>query len=199
MPLEEILATAERIVRIVATVLAAYFVALWIAAIWWTFRDIRARTNDFFSKFFEVRDRYESYMDTTELYSLRYEKHIREGKFKRDEAVDFDQSAHRATYKDKVVPIPPRSQDVLSALYYIRALPLEVGQWAQITSRGVLRCRREREFARPQRVVRHREAVLIGEVTERAEEHFGRRVLAGALPRARGRRAVRRRREAVVG
>lgn len=87
-----------------------------------------ARTNDFFSKFFEVRDRYESCMDTTELYSLHYEKHIREGKFKRDEAVDFDQVAHRATYKDKVVPIPPRAQDVLSALYYIRTLPLEVGQ-----------------------------------------------------------------------
>ncbi len=87
-----------------------------------------ARTNDFFSKFFEVRDRYESYMDTTELYSLRYEKHIREGKFKRDEWVEFDQVAHRATYKDKVVPIPPRAQDVLSALYYVRTLPLEVGQ-----------------------------------------------------------------------
>ena len=87
-----------------------------------------ARTNDFFSKFFTVRDRYESYMDTKELYSLRYEKHIREGKFKRDEAVDFDQVAHRAIYKDKVVPIPPRTQDVLSALYYVRALPLEVGQ-----------------------------------------------------------------------
>ena len=38
---EELLATVERIVRITATVLAAYFVALWIAAIWWTFRDIR--------------------------------------------------------------------------------------------------------------------------------------------------------------
>lgn len=87
-----------------------------------------ARTNDFFSKFFEVRDRYESYMDTTELYSLRYEKHIREGKFKRDEWVEFDQVAHRAKYKDKVVPIPPRAQDVLSALYYVRTLPLEVGQ-----------------------------------------------------------------------
>ncbi len=87
-----------------------------------------ARTNDFFSKFFTVRDRYESYMDTTELYSLRYEKHIREGKFKRDESVDFDQKAHRAVYKDKVVPIPPRTQDVLSALYYVRTLPLEVGQ-----------------------------------------------------------------------
>jgi hypothetical protein len=87
-----------------------------------------ARTNDFFSKFYTVRDRYESYMDTTELYSLRYEKHIREGKFKRDEVVDFDQTRHRAKYKDKVVPIPPRSQDVLSALYYVRTLPLEVGQ-----------------------------------------------------------------------
>src|SRR5919205_4138294 len=44
---EELLATVERVVRITATVLAAYFVALWIAAIWWTFRDIRSRTNDF--------------------------------------------------------------------------------------------------------------------------------------------------------
>src|SRR5215471_10244478 len=47
MPLEEMLVTIERIVRIVLTVLAAYFVALWIAAIWWTFRDIRSRTHDF--------------------------------------------------------------------------------------------------------------------------------------------------------
>jgi len=87
-----------------------------------------ARTNDFFSKFFAVRDRYESYMDTTSLYSLRYEKHVHEGKFKRDEAVDFNQVTHRAVYKDKTVPIPPRTQDVLSALYYVRTLPLEVGQ-----------------------------------------------------------------------
>jgi len=87
-----------------------------------------ARTNDFFSAFFKVRDRYESYMDTTELYTLRYEKHIREGKFKRDEVVIFDQRAHTATYKDKVVPIAPLTQDILSAFYYVRALPLEVGQ-----------------------------------------------------------------------
>jgi hypothetical protein len=47
MPIEEILLTAERIARIILTAAAAYFVALWIAAIWWTFRDIRSRTNDF--------------------------------------------------------------------------------------------------------------------------------------------------------
>ena len=47
MQLEEIIVAVERVVRIVLTVLAAYFVALWIAAIWWTFRDIRSRTHDF--------------------------------------------------------------------------------------------------------------------------------------------------------
>jgi hypothetical protein len=93
-----------------------------------------ARTNDFFSKFYQVRDRYESCMDTTELYTLRYEKHVREGKFKRDETVDFDQVGHRAQYKDKAVPIPPRTQDVLSALYYVRTLPLEVGHSISIAN-----------------------------------------------------------------
>jgi len=37
-----------------------------------------ARTNDVFSVFYKVRDRYVSFMDTTELVSLRYEKHLRE-------------------------------------------------------------------------------------------------------------------------
>ena len=87
-----------------------------------------ARTNGVFSAFFKVRDRFESYIDTTHLYSLRYEKHIREGKFKRDEVVEFDQRKHVAKYADHEVPIAPRTQDVLSALYYARTLPLEVGQ-----------------------------------------------------------------------
>lgn len=87
-----------------------------------------ARTNDVFSLVFKVRDRFESFMDTTHLYSLRYEKHIREGRFRRDQVVEFDQKAHTAEYNDKVIPIAPRTQDVLSALYYVRTLPLKVGQ-----------------------------------------------------------------------
>jgi hypothetical protein len=46
--MEEFIAQLERILRIVITVVAAYLVALWIASIWWTFRDIRARTTDIF-------------------------------------------------------------------------------------------------------------------------------------------------------
>jgi hypothetical protein len=86
-----------------------------------------ARTNDVFSVFYKVRDRFVSLMDTTDLVSLRYEKHLREGKYKADRTVVFDQKAHKAYYEDRVIPIAPRTQDVLSAMYYVRSLPLKVG------------------------------------------------------------------------
>jgi hypothetical protein len=86
-----------------------------------------ARTNDVFSVFYRVRDRFLSFMDTTDLVSLRYEKHLREGKFKSDRVVVFDQKQHKAFYEGKEITIAPRTQDVLSAMYYSRTLPLEVG------------------------------------------------------------------------
>ena len=46
--IEEIIAQVERILRIGLTIITAYLVALWIASIWWTFRDIRSRTTDLF-------------------------------------------------------------------------------------------------------------------------------------------------------
>ncbi len=48
MDLEGIIATVERVLRIGLTIITAYLVALWIASIWWTFRDIRSRTTDAF-------------------------------------------------------------------------------------------------------------------------------------------------------
>ncbi len=96
----------------------------------WCWRIVSdARSNRFFSKFYRVRDRYVSLMDTTELYSRQYEKHIREGKYRRDERVRFDQRRHLALYDGgRVLPIAPRTQDVLSAMYYIRTVPLEIGK-----------------------------------------------------------------------
>ncbi len=87
-----------------------------------------ARSNKVFSTFFKVRDRFESFMDTLSLVSLYYEKHLREGKYRKDEAVKFDQVNHKAIYREREVPIPPRTQDVLSSLYYVRTLSLKVGQ-----------------------------------------------------------------------
>ena len=45
--IEEIIAQVERVLRIGLTIITAYLVALWIASIWWTFRDIRSRTRCF--------------------------------------------------------------------------------------------------------------------------------------------------------
>ncbi len=48
MDLQDFVTQLERILRIGITIIAAFLVALWIACVWWTFRDIRTRTNDAF-------------------------------------------------------------------------------------------------------------------------------------------------------
>jgi hypothetical protein len=88
-----------------------------------------ARTTKPFSIFYEVRDRVESLMDTEHLYTWRYEKNLSEGNYRAHEVVIFDQKRHTATYPDgKVIEIPEGVQDVLTSLYYVRTLDLEVGK-----------------------------------------------------------------------
>lgn len=87
-----------------------------------------ARTNDFLSKIYNVEDTVHSYMDAKNLCSLRFEKHQREGKYKSDEIVIFDQSSHKGRYESalnrskKEFDIPDRVQDLASAFYYFRTL-----------------------------------------------------------------------------
>ena len=89
-----------------------------------------ARSNKFFSVFFKVDDRVESFMDVYGLYSLRYDKHLREGKFKADVSMVFDQVNNLAIYnagKD-TFEVAPYVQDVLSAFYFVRTQTLTVGK-----------------------------------------------------------------------
>jgi hypothetical protein len=82
-----------------------------------------------FSLFFEVKDVVESYMDAEELYTWRYEKHLKEGNHEASEVVVFDQDANTATYPDgSVMDTPQRVQDVLSSLYFVRTMEIEVGK-----------------------------------------------------------------------
>jgi hypothetical protein len=88
-----------------------------------------ARSNSVVSTFFEVRDRVESLMDVQGLFTRRFEKHLKEGGYVKDEVVHFDYSTQRAYYADgDTVEILPSTQDALSALYYARTLDLEVGK-----------------------------------------------------------------------
>ncbi|MBN1154074.1 DUF3108 domain-containing protein [candidate division KSB1 bacterium] len=88
-----------------------------------------ARSSKFFSTFFKVRDKVESYMDKDGIFSWRFEKHLREGNYRSDQYVDYDYFNQIAvTDKKDTLKIPRCIQDILSAFYYVRLLPLEVGK-----------------------------------------------------------------------
>lgn len=88
-----------------------------------------ARSSSFFSTFFKVRDKVESYMDRDGIFSWRFEKHLREGNYRSDQIVDYDYFNQIAvTNKKDTLKIPRCIQDILSAFYYVRILPLDVGK-----------------------------------------------------------------------
>jgi len=88
-----------------------------------------ARSNSIISTFFEVRDRVVSLMDVRGLFSRKFEKHLREGRYVKDEVVAIDQEAGLAYYADgDTVEVLAGTQDALSSLYFVRTLDLEVGR-----------------------------------------------------------------------
>jgi len=94
-----------------------------------------ARSTLPFSLIFEVEDRVESLMDAERLHSLRYEKKIREGSYEKHEVVVFDQQRHVAVYPGgREVPLEPDALDVLSSLFYVRLMDLEVGSSVYIAN-----------------------------------------------------------------
>jgi len=96
--------------------------------------EVIARTNAFCSAIYRIDDRFLSYMDVEGLHTLRHEVYRREGRYKKDAITDFNQITHRAYFKNlldgskKEFDIPPNVQDTLSACYYFRLLPIEIGK-----------------------------------------------------------------------
>lgn len=82
-----------------------------------------------FGALHKVDDRVESWLDPFRLRSLGYVKRLREGDFKRDEEVRFfyERGVARDA-KGRELPIGPSVQDMLSALYTIRTLDLQIGR-----------------------------------------------------------------------
>ena len=78
------------------------------------------RTYDFYDKFFKVRDRYETFMDTTTLQSLKFIRNVNEGTYKKFENVTFDQLSNTAVTNDGVFAVPGCIKDIVSAIYHAR-------------------------------------------------------------------------------
>lgn len=85
-----------------------------------------ARSNDFISRFFPVEDRIETFIDTENLFPLKFLIHQREGKRVKEREVHYDQARHKAVQleegREETFDIEPRAQDALSALYYFRTM-----------------------------------------------------------------------------
>jgi hypothetical protein len=93
-------------------------------------------SNKFFSSFIKIDDRVESHTDVDGLFSWWFSKRLREGDFKTEHVVMFDQIKHLAVMKkdDKsdTLAVPPFVQDVLSAIYLLRTMQLAPGDTIHI-------------------------------------------------------------------
>ena len=96
--------------------------------------EAQGHTNDVLSKIYAIHDVIHSYLDAETLKPLRFEKHQREGHYRSDEIVTFDHAARKARYRsllnksEKTIDLPDDFQDLISALYWFRAQPIQPGR-----------------------------------------------------------------------
>lgn len=77
-------------------------------------------SNSRYDWIFKVRDRYETFFDTTYLLPLKFIRNVDEGGYKKTENITFNRKANTATSTKGTYNVPNCIQDVLSAVYYAR-------------------------------------------------------------------------------
>lgn len=77
-------------------------------------------SNSRYDWIFKVRDKYESYVDTSTLIPYKFVRNIDEGGFKKYENITFNREVNTAISTSGVYKVPGCIQDVLSAIYYSR-------------------------------------------------------------------------------
>lgn len=89
----------------------------------------RAESNKFFSAFYKVQNRIESFWDTTGFYSRRFYENRREGGYREENEIHFDYDRGEAIYASdgRAIAIPPNCQDALSSFYFARTQALPIG------------------------------------------------------------------------
>jgi hypothetical protein len=84
------------------------------------------KTFPFYDKFFRVRDKYESYIDTGTMQPYKFIRNVDEGGYKTYENVSFIKSANTAITNAGVFKVPDCIQDVLSAIFYARNIDFSI-------------------------------------------------------------------------
>jgi len=101
-----------------------------------------ARSAKGYDLIFKVRDTVETWFDADSIYTLRSRKKLQEGRYRDEKSVEFSLTDSTVRWWDDGVrkpdlSVPPRVQDVLSAGFYARTLPLVVGDTLSILTHDV--------------------------------------------------------------
>lgn len=78
------------------------------------------KTYGFYDNFFKVRDKYESFIDTSTLQPYKFVRNVYEGGHKTYENVTFNKATNTALTDQGVFKVPNCVQDVISSMYYAR-------------------------------------------------------------------------------
>lgn len=82
-------------------------------------------TNPSYDWIYRVRDKYETYIDTTTLLPYRFIRNVDEGGYKIYQNVTFNQQTHTAIAREGAFKVPPCVQDVLSEVYLARNMDFD--------------------------------------------------------------------------
>jgi hypothetical protein len=80
------------------------------------------KTNPSYDWIYRVRDKYETFIDTTTMQPLKFLRNVNEGGYKIYQNITFNKTANTAIATDGVFKVPACVQDVVSAMYYARNL-----------------------------------------------------------------------------
>ena len=77
-------------------------------------------TNSSYDWIYKVRDKYETYIDTSTMQALKFVRNVNEGGYKKYQNVTFNKTANTAVTNKGVFNVPACVQDVVSAIFYAR-------------------------------------------------------------------------------
>jgi hypothetical protein len=93
-----------------------------------------AKTSKFADRIFKVRDKVDIWLDQQDLTTLKVLKQIQEGDYKKNFYTVIDYENSIAITNNDTIPLDGRVRDPYSLLFYLRTIPLEVGQILDFTT-----------------------------------------------------------------
>jgi hypothetical protein len=83
---------------------------------------VSGKSYPFFDPFYKVRDKYQSYIDESEILPTIYTRDVSEGSYVKKESYIFVRSKNLVVSGTKKIPVPPDIHDLVSTFYNLRCI-----------------------------------------------------------------------------